>query len=356
MLFGDPVLIQIYISEGSVDMKVNCLFIDNVYTDFHLGYIEGNKILAVKNGECREMEECVDAFILGGIPFDREDDSYMLHPDKYPDYDSSMHLWTLFPFAVLVSDEGYQDIPDEICSKIARTGRVDLNAYPDIKPCLRWGMVEFLTAEVKLEPIYEDMGECFYHGIIPVRKDGKWGFMDKEFEYALYTEYLSVGGWNDEAIAVMGDNNNWAIAKPYIGTITDFIFEERLDFEWSDIVRARVNGKYGYVNGNGDFVIPPIYDYLEDGLFVFDNSSAIGVQNGKFCVLDRNNEYILPPEYHEILYDNGTYDRWDSEMLIVSREEGVWQVADLSGRLLTSELTDDGIVQFFRSLEDFPGM
>jgi hypothetical protein len=57
------------------------------------------------------------------------------------------------------------------------------------------------------------------------------------------------------------------------------------------------NGKYGYINKRGKFVIEPQFDEAQ---FFYNDFAAVKL-NGKYGFIDRKGNVIVKPEYDEVL-------------------------------------------------------
>ncbi len=61
---------------------------------------------------------------------------------------------------------------------------------------------------------------------------------------------------------------------------------------------VKLNGKYGFIDKNGDFVIKPKFDdawYFREGL------AAVEL-NGKYGFIDKSGKIIAKPEFDDIDY------------------------------------------------------
>ena len=77
------------------------------------------------------------------------------------------------------------------------------------------------------------------------------------------------------------------------------------------MARAELNGKIGYIDRNGDVVIPLIYDDLE----LFYNDIARAQFNGKYGFIDRKGNVVIPFEYDGL-------DTWFFENLARAKMNG----------------------------------
>lgn len=122
-------------------------------------------------------------------------------------------------------------------------------------------------------------------GLRAIRRDGKFGFIDKEGRLRIA--------------------NRYELVKPFS----------------NGLAAVRIRGRWGFINREERLVIQPIYDHVEN----FDNGMAIVGQDGKFGVIDPNGKVVLPLRYDEIVRNqNGRY---------VLRLSGAHGLADASGTI-----------------------
>lgn len=125
------------------------------------------------------------------------------------------------------------------------------------------------------------------------------------------------------------------------GLVNGFIFDEAENF-MDGMARVKLNGKYGFINAQGQLTVPLIYDecgYFSDGFarvkkdgkwglvnkagvavvpVKYDNvgmfhEGLVSVQNdGKWGYVDMNGYEVIPPQYgFETYRDYLDYGRWD---------------------------------------------
>ena len=130
--------------------------------------------------------------------------------------------------------------------------------------------------------MYEELSG-FFDGYSMVKKDGKYGIINKKGKIILPIEY---------------DNSGWRTME--------YIFSENLAMVEKD-------GKYGFVNKRGKIVIPLIYEsaqHCTEGLIAVE-------KNGVWGYIDKEGNEVGPFEYMmasyftwgraEVVYNNETY-------------------------------------------------
>lgn len=114
-------------------------------------------------------------------------------------------------------------------------------------------------------PTYEDSG-FFKHGLINVKKDDKWGFVDNANQ-----------------------------------TKIDFIYDDAVGF-FSNMALVSKDGKYGFINPKGEVVIPLEYDDIKNSFYEDSDVKIVSANKGEiYYLLDRQGNETKT-DYDEIGY------------------------------------------------------
>ena len=140
----------------------------------------------------------------------------------------------------------------------------------------------------------------FAGALYPIKKDGKWGYLNNRLEMAIPAQFSKAEDFN-EGFAAVSDKVNDAQGQTkelfgYIDTtgkiIVDYKYDKVLDF--SEGMAAVVkNGKYGYINKAGTEVIAPQF---EEGSS-FSEGLAVVKRNGKNGFIDKNGSMVIEPRF-----------------------------------------------------------
>jgi hypothetical protein len=175
------------------------------------------------------------------------------------------------------------------------------------------------AGKIVIEPKY-DWAVSFENGIAAVTIDGKHGFIDKSARLVIPAIY---------------ENAN-------LTTFSEGLAQVKLD------------GKYFFIDSSGKKVLQPSNDY-ESGLFRFDFSEGLvswQFGSGKWGYLDKNGETIIPA-----LFDMA----WEfSEGLAAVKVDGKWGYIDKTGTIVIEPQPFEMVGEFKNGLaeienDDGPG-
>ena len=138
----------------------------------------------------------------------------------------------------------------------------------------------------------------FAEGLAPFCSVEKlFGFINAEGQIEIPARYKSVGyfsdglAWaktNDGLLGYINTKGEWVI-KPQFSGGKEF---EKV----SGIVRVKVNGKWAFINKNGDF--KKLYD--GEDLDDFSEGFAAGQRNGKFGFYDNIGKWVIEPQCGQV--------------------------------------------------------
>ncbi len=165
-----------------------------------------------------------------------------------------------------------------------------------------------------------DWVEEFSEGLAAVEFRSKWGFIDKTGKEVIPIKYQKVVSF-DNTLGIVQLNNKWgAVDKTGRTAITikydklEFAYQFNQTLNW---LRAKLNGKYGFIDRNEVVVIPFVYDdYKINQMVITDdeNDSSALVdpmgdfidriemvkQNGKWGAIDFDGNAAIPIKYEDI--------------------------------------------------------
>lgn len=147
---------------------------------------------------------------------------------------------------------------------------------------------------------YQDADRYYSEGLLGIKIEDKWGYLDEEGNIVISPQYDKVNEFSNgmATICVEGkygfiDTSGKTIVEPIYDKV--FMFREGL-------CRVMVDGKCGFVNLEGKLIIPIEFDepYNPKYFCFFDNGYAYVKKNGKEGLINKEGNYIFKPEYDNI--------------------------------------------------------
>ena len=180
--------------------------------------------------------------------------------------------------------------------------------------------------------------EKFENGFLRVRRNGKFGFVDKLGTEIIPCKYSKVDPFKNDVARVWGevDETYGARMSGYVNKdgkeIVPCLFMNEGDLiSWfsNEYANYKYNNKYGIVDKTGNVVVSFSYDYA----FNFNEGLAAVIKDGKLGFVDNNNNIVIP-----CMYDNEGYDfeysYKFSDGLAAVKKEGKWGYIDKSNNVI----------------------
>jgi len=145
-----------------------------------------------------------------------------------------------------------------------------------------------------LEPQYEE-ALPFSDFLAPVKKDGKWGFINGEGKFIIEPRYEDAFLFSDQAAAVK-EGGQWG----FINRMGKFLVEPK--YENAAVFRQglaaiQLKGMWGFIDKSGELVISPRFEQV----YFFQEDRCGAYADGKWGFIDRKGQFVIPPKYEEVL-------------------------------------------------------
>ncbi len=147
----------------------------------------------------------------------------------------------------------------------------------------------------------------FCNGLSVIQLNGKYGYINTSGEIVIIPEYTKANAFLSDGIATVSkDNENLVVDKE--GKIL-FEIESKYTVENSNflsrddlIAVSNDEGKYGYMNLNGDMVVDYQFDLAG---FFYSSGIARVIIDQKVGYIKKNGEYLISPqeEWLDFIYD-----------------------------------------------------
>ena len=364
----DKKLMDIYISENSVQKKINLQLdildfndglakvvfgrnykydLEGIVTDYNgkIGIIDTlNKILVpIIYDDIERMSNGLFKVSLNGKFGIVNKNGEVLLPLIYEQITEN---------GILVSDDGINKFGLANVSLNNLIGCINLNTFKVIVPiqyvhCIfyedvklfivstapntsisqKWGCLDFNGKPINA--INYCCSLWFREGLSKVclkNGNGKWGCIDKTGKLVIPFIYDYIGEFSDGYAAFMLDNKNKYGLINRVGKIIIPSIYDRISFR-NGVAVAEQNGKWGLIDKTGKKLTPFIYDEicLENGLFKVK-------QIGKWGLIDKTGKIIVPSIYNSISFRNGVTE---------AEQNGKWGLIDKTGKKLTPFMYDE---------------
>ena len=175
--------------------------------------------------------------------------------------------------------------------------------YASVKRNDKWGRVELLTGKEVVEPVYESLGTYDYSNkpLAKVRRDGKWGYIDKNWNEVVKPIYDDISHWNG-SIKKVKINGKYGLIDESFNEVLPIIYD-RIYFTLGDdqLVEIEQNGKWGCIDLSGKVIIKPMYDHIEIG-----KELIVASIEGNYGYIDYSGKTIIPFAYdNAMLFSEG---------------------------------------------------
>lgn len=159
----------------------------------------------------------------------------------------------------------------------------------------KYGFINMLGKEV-IPLVYDEVGFNINDNLIPVKQKSKWGFVNRQNEIVIPLTFEAAYAFFDGISIVKKENLFGGIDKKNKVKIQ---FEnEKSDFPFfsNGLCVFSKNGKHGYIDKNGNIVIPAKYEYA----YPFINSIAYVEEAGKAGFIDKKGKSVIPINYRQL--------------------------------------------------------
>ncbi len=172
----------------------------------------------------------------------------------------------------------------------------------------KWGYVN-KTGQYEIAPRNDLPYSGFHDGRLHVKREGKWGYLDRTGEEVIACRYADANPFSEGLAAVQLNDHEGGFIHP------DGTWAIRLKgvvphraYGFSDGLAGALDtkaGKFGFINKQGDFVIPPQFDDVcefHEGRapVCMKSRDAEGWPIRRWGVIDRTGRLIVPAIYETI--------------------------------------------------------
>lgn len=109
-----------------------------------------------------------------------------------------------------------------------------------------------LNETIAIKDTFDKAG-FFADGLAPVKKNEKWGFINKSGKLVIDYQYISAREFSGGLACVEKDYANWGFIDTAGNTVIDFQFNTHARFRFNHALVFKDNG-YAYINRKGEFI------------------------------------------------------------------------------------------------------
>lgn len=150
---------------------------------------------------------------------------------------------------------------------------------------LKYGLINEKGGQV-VSPKFDDICD-FSESLIAIKLNGKWGFIDRHGMMKVKPQFYEKPSFID-GLSVLKNNK--------------FEVLENVSFFKDGLASVKCNGKYGFINKKGEFVISPKFDSVG----IFNDGVCSIYENKKFIFIDKKGKPITDEKFDFALdFSNG---------------------------------------------------
>ncbi len=176
---------------------------------------------------------------------------------------------------------------------------IDDASFFAVKKDNKWGFIDKLGNEI-IPLIYDKVGFSINDDLIPVMKSKKWGFINRKNEIIIPFVYDEAHAFMDGLAFVKKEKNYGCIDKKNNTKIPFNLEKTGFPFFTNKMALFKKDNKYGFINKNGKVKIHAIYDKA----YPFINGIAYVEINGKAGYINKKGKEIIPIKYKQLWFES----------------------------------------------------
>lgn len=144
-----------------------------------------------------------------------------------------------------------------------------------------------------IPPMYEG-SKVFSNGLCAVKLNKKWGMVDKMNNTIIPFDYTYISPrFTNNMIWATKDGNEYILLNSFGSMASSKKFEDANAFE-EGLCAVQLNKKWGFVDSNINFVIPPKFDSVE---YSFSQGLVAAKSGNLWGFIDKTGTWVIPPRY-----------------------------------------------------------
>ncbi len=148
-----------------------------------------------------------------------------------------------------------------------------------------------------LEPVYRNVGKKFSEGLVSFQStDNKWGYMDKKGSQIIKPQFAQAENFKNGIARVESQKDSgyeYLFINKKGNLVIDFKFENPADFYENALNVKDKNGKWGYLDKDGNWFIKPVFEDASP----FSQGLAAVKKNGKWGYINKEGNLIIKHKF-----------------------------------------------------------
>ena len=357
-------LFSLFDSKGNVVLPVAYLSIDDFFDGLAITYQWKGKYGVVSEaGEVVSLPEYDIVYDFSdGLATVGKNSKYgkidktgkLIVPLEYDDISRSVHEVTVVGIHIegthqygVIDKDGHVVIPIEY-------SYIDVHSddtLARVKKNGKYGFINYRTGKIILPVEYEELGD-FYEGLAYVCEPssvdgaggGRYGYIDKTGTFIVKPEYDYAYNFSN-GLAIVKKNGKYGLIDKTGKVVVPVKFTD-IDHISDELAKVRYSYYYGLINiTTGAYVIPPEYDSLS---FSYYDRLIKAEKNKKYGYIDINGNVVVPTIYDDIYSFSNGFAKVE-----VDRKQGY---VDLVGNVVVPTIYDyiDEFVNGYVKFKDGP--
>lgn len=132
--------------------------------------------------------------------------------------------------------------------------------------------------------------------LFPIKQDNKWGYIDKTGKVAIAAEFDQASFFS-QGLAFVRKNNSIEVINS--NAETQFYLPDNTSYYGAfseDLAVVAINGKYGFINKNGEMVIKPQFDQAKS----FSEGLAAVKLGSYYGFIDKTGKTVINPQFFSV--------------------------------------------------------
>ena len=176
-----------------------------------------------------------------------------------------------------------------------------------------------------------------YTYLPPVKKSGKWGYINMEGEYVIYPKFQMASDFAED-LATVQINGLWGFIDANGKYVIKPQFDDAYNFS-KNLARVKQNGHWGFIDKSGKFEIKPLFEQANN----FVDGLALVMKGGKYGYIDTQGKLVIAAKFDD------AFD-FSEGFALVLNENGQWgyintknNVIDLPNNKEASSFFSEGL-------------